>query len=124
MNVMHGTAGARPSKSQSAVAAVVVIGMMIAVASFLVAGPLVGALVFVGVWLLAAGAIAFYHIRNATSDKGVDHTRFHFQTHSDGSARPGDFEDRLRDLERLRTDGLITAEEYDRKRADILAEDW
>ena len=124
MNMMRGTAGARPSRTMSAVAAVVVIGMMIAVASFFVAGPLIGAMVFVGVWLLTAGAIAAYHIKNATSDKGVDHTQFHFQAHSDRSPRPSDFDEHLRDLEQLRTEGLITPEEYDRKRADILAEDW
>jgi uncharacterized membrane protein len=37
---------------------------------------------------------------------------------------PGDFERRLRTLDALRRDGLITPMEYERKRAEILAERW
>ena len=124
MNMMRGTAGARPSRTMSAVAAVVGLGMIATVVLFFVAGPIVGAVAFVALWVLAVGAIAAYHIKNAVSDKGVDHTQVHFQAHSDQSPRPADFDERLRDLEQLRTDGLITPEEYEQKRADILGEDW
>ena len=36
----------------------------------------------------------------------------------------GDFESRIRKLENLKRDGLITAEEYQAKRARILSEKW
>ena len=36
----------------------------------------------------------------------------------------GDFETRLRKVEKLKEDGLITEEEYQAKRADIINEKW
>jgi hypothetical protein len=39
-------------------------------------------------------------------------------------AGQGDFEGRLRKLESLRRDGLISEAEYARKRAEILGERW
>ncbi len=42
-----------------------------------------------------------------------------------GSAQPsGDFADRLRKLDALRADGLVTDEEYREKRSQILGERW
>lgn len=40
------------------------------------------------------------------------------------STKNGDFESRLRKLEELKKDGLITEEEYQNKRAQILNEKW
>jgi hypothetical protein len=37
---------------------------------------------------------------------------------------PSDFDSRLRRLTALRKDGLITQEEYDQKRAEIMGERW
>ena len=45
----------------------------------------------------------------------------------DGTPAPDiglDFEERLRKLQRLYDQGLITRDEYDKKRAEILAEKW
>jgi len=41
-----------------------------------------------------------------------------------GSTESGDFESRLRKLAHLKRDGLITQEEYQVKRAQILSEKW
>jgi hypothetical protein len=41
-----------------------------------------------------------------------------------GPAVPDAFDARLRKLQALRDDGLITIEEYERKRGEILAERW
>jgi len=38
--------------------------------------------------------------------------------------QPGDFEARIRKLEKLKDDRLITEEEYKRKRAEIMKEPW
>ncbi|MFB3819448.1 MAG: SHOCT domain-containing protein [Candidatus Methylomirabilales bacterium] len=43
---------------------------------------------------------------------------------SAGGEPPSDFEGRLRRLAALRKDGLISREEYDAKRAEILGERW
>lgn len=39
-------------------------------------------------------------------------------------APPLPFDDRLRRLEQLRKDGLVSDEEYQRKRAELLGEHW
>lgn len=41
-----------------------------------------------------------------------------------GDASPADFETRLRRLESLKKDGLVSEEEYQVKRAEILGERW
>jgi hypothetical protein len=63
----------------SLMAAVVVTGMLLAVASFLFGGPLLGMGVFLLVWVIAALSIIGYHLANAFSPRGVDHTQFHFE---------------------------------------------
>jgi hypothetical protein len=63
----------------SLVAAVVGIGMLLAVAAFLFGGPLVGIGIFLLVWAIALVSIIGYHLWNAISPQGVDHTQFHFE---------------------------------------------
>lgn len=46
------------------------------------------------------------------------------ETTGSPTAGTGDFEERLRQLERLRKDGLITEAEYQGKRKQILQEKW
>ena len=80
---------------------------------------------FVILWVLVAFGIAAFYAYNALSDRGasvvdVDVT---------GNAEPqapssGDFDTRLQKLDSLRRDGLITDDEYDEKRQEILDERW
>ena len=68
----------------SLVTVVVGVGMLLAVASFLLGGPLVGIGVFMFVWIIAVLSIIGYHLWNALSPHGVDHTQFHLEgEHSD-----------------------------------------
>jgi hypothetical protein len=68
----------------SLMAAVGGIGMLLAVALFLFGGPVFGIGVFLLVWVLALFSIIGYHLWNAISPHGVDHTQFHFEgEHSD-----------------------------------------
>ena len=120
MPVFRGSGGARPSKPMSWLAAAVGVGMVVCVLSFFLSPALGGAL-FVVLWLGTVVAIVGYHLRNATSRAGVSHTEYTFEG---GGAGRADFADRLRDLEGLRADGLVTEDEYRRKRADIIGEDW
>jgi hypothetical protein len=121
MSRFTGSGWARPSRPVSALGAVVAIGLVGCVALFFVSpGLAVGA--FVVLWVLAALGIAAFHIWNATSPTGVPYTTVGFE----GGETPtrSDQASRLRELERLRADGLVTDVEYNRKRADILNEDW
>jgi hypothetical protein len=71
----------------SLVTAVVGAGMLLAVAGFFMGGPLIGGGVFVMVWIAAVASIIGYHLWNAFSPHGVDHTQFHFRTQHESSDR-------------------------------------
>ena len=112
----------------------VMVPAMSAMSSFGPAGSIGPA--FAIVWVLAAFGIAAFYGYNAFSQRGaslvdIDTTgQTPFFAEREGGpeeedAAPGsDFEVRLRKLESLRRDGLITESEYEAKRAVILAERW
>lgn len=77
---------------------------------------------FMLVWFIVLGIIIVYGIYNLTSRKGV--VEIDAESPSP-EAKPGpDFDDKLRKLESLRKDGLVTDEEFAAKRAQIMAEKW
>jgi hypothetical protein len=82
-------------------------------------GPLIG---FMILWFLVLGVIIAYGIYNLTSRKGVVEIEVGPKT-PDIKAGP-DFEEKLRKLENLKRDGLVTDEEYRVKRNEIMAEKW
>lgn len=92
MPAFSGSGGIRPSRAMSLVAAVVGLGMLLAVGSFLVGGPLLGIGMFFVTWMIAVVAIISYHLWNAFSPGGVDHTQVHFRAEHDsgftGEAKP------------------------------------
>lgn len=83
--------------------------------------------------LVAAGGIIYY-IANLGSFSKPDKEKIpatageviEFDSADDGEGQaPGiDFEAKLRKLESLKKDGLITEDEYRRKREDIVKEKW
>ena len=119
---IQGTGGARPSRPMSWLTAVVGVGMLVTVTLFAFATG-VGVAAFLALWVLVVVSIVGYHIRNATSDRGVPHTQVDFTAHHDAPPA-ADFADRLRELEKLRQDGLITEDEYQRKRDEIMQARW
>lgn len=127
MPSLKGSGSARPSKSMSWLGIIVGGGMIVTVVLFFVS-PALAAISFVTLWIVTVLSIIGYHVKNATSDEGVAHSRFSFSAETgsteERSSDGGDFDERLRDLEQLRKDGLITQDEYNRKRSDILNEDW
>lgn len=112
--------GVRPSRAVSLLAAAVGLGMVACVAAFFVS-PFFAVGGFLLVWVVAATGIVAYHVWNAASSGGVPVARFGLE--GSGPAR-SDQGERLRELERLRAEGLIDDAEYRAKRADIMAEDW
>ena len=82
-------------------------------------GPLIG---FMILWFLVLGVIIAYGIYNLTSRKGVVEIDVG-PTAPEAKAAPN-FDEKLRKLESLRKDGLVTDEEYRVKRNEIMSEKW
>ena len=83
MRNLRASGGIRPSRAMSVLAAVVGVGMLLAVAGFFVVGPIAGVGLFFGIWAITLVSIIGYHLWNAISPGGVDHTQFHFDAEHD-----------------------------------------
>jgi hypothetical protein len=68
------------------------------------------------VWTCVAGAIAVFYAYNFLSARGA--------SAYDVDVTGEDFDTRLRKLEKLRQDGLISTEEFERKRSELMRERW
>jgi len=90
---------------------------------------------FMMLWLMIAGGAAVFYGYNYFSEQGASVMEVDLDlpsrpspaspnTSSTPPAASGDFADRLRKLEQLRDDRLITEQEYQQKRAEILNERW
>lgn len=82
---------------------------------------------FLVIWVVACLSIAFVNLRIFIKGRTPAEAAF-LELEEDGPndapAAEGDFDVRLRKLEGLHRDGLITEEEYRRKRAEIVGEKW
>jgi hypothetical protein len=74
-------------------------------------------------WTLVAAAITVFHAINVFSESGVSDTEI-IEDAGRPSGEPLPFDERLRRLELLQKDGLLTDEEYRRKRAELMDERW
>jgi hypothetical protein len=109
----------RPGKPVSLVGMVVggifvLLGAFVLVPLFGSFGWFMGA--FAIFWTLVAAAIAGYHAVNFFGGRGLSL----YEVDVDG----GDFDAQLRKLARLKDDGLLSAEEYEQKRAEIMQRKW
>ena len=115
----------RPTKPVTVMALIAALGMLLFGIFFLTllikedSGPGIG---FMVLWFLILGVIIAYYIYNLTSRKGVVEIETRSQTPAE-EAGP-DFDAKLRKLELLKKDGLVTDEEYKEKRAEILKQTW
>ncbi len=115
----------RPTKPVTVMALIAALGMLLFGIFFLTllikeqSGPGIG---FMVLWFLVLGVIIAYYIYNLTSRKGVVEIETRSQTPADESGP--DFDAKLRKLELLKKDGLVTDEEYKEKRAEILKQNW
>lgn len=75
-------------------------------------------------WTLGAAAITALHGYNAFSKRGVALYEVEGDLKVRGAGEPPDFEAKLRKLEELKKDGLVSGEEFARKRAEIMGEKW
>ena len=82
-------------------------------------GPAVG---FMALWFLVLGVIIVYYVFFLRSRKGV--VEIETETAPPKTDAAPDFDARLRKLEGLKKDGLVTEDEYRLKRAEIFGEKW
>lgn len=130
--------GVKPAKPVLVMGLVVAVAMLIFGIFFFSAvlsdsggepGP---AIAFMSVWFLVLGVIIFYFAYYLRTRKSVVDIEIETETGApaaaSGAAAPAgtgtDFDARLRKLEGLKKDGLVTDEEYRAKRAEILGEKW
>jgi len=105
----------KPSKATSIVS--IVAGLVLIVFGITLVIPKFGA--FGVAWTLVAIVIVGYHVFNIVSRRGVAVTEMDVEGFDSGS--DDDSSSRLQHLENLRATNLITEQEYQRKRAEIVA---
>lgn len=106
----------KPSKFSSAIAGIV--GIMFVIFGIAQVIPMAGT--FGIIWTLGAACIAGYHIYNLFSSNGVGVYEIDIHEHQDSE----DFEVKLRKLSKLYQDGIISKEEYENKKSEILNSKW
>ena len=116
----------KPSKPVSLFG--MIVGIVFVFIGLFVAIPIAG--MFGVFWTLIAVGITGFQAYNFFGDKGVASweididTGANAETNNQSTSVSGDFETRLRKLNRLKEDGLITEEEFQKKREEILREKW
>jgi len=79
---------------------------------------------FMSGWLALALFMLVYHVKNLRHPGSMPLFEVELEADLEGGTGEISPARKLRDLERLKKDGLISQEEYSRKRAEILAEKW
>ena len=117
----------RPTKPVTVMALIVAVAMALFGIFFLglliKEGAGVG-IVFMIFWFIVLGVIIVYYIYNLKSRKGVVEIETENEAAPPAGESAPDFDGKLRKLEALKKDGLLTDEEYQAKRAEIMKKDW
>jgi hypothetical protein len=126
----------RPSKPLSTGAVIILVFMlMFGIAFFALVhsvlqkedAPVAMSIVFYIFMVGWIGTVLFqlvYHAMNLKRAKGVSLVDIESEPGLPEDAPQGDPMQRLRNLEKLKSDGLITEEEYRRKREEMMREKW
>jgi hypothetical protein len=104
--------GVKPGKAASALG--MVVGALFVVLGVAVIIPLFG--LFGLVWSAVAGAITAFYAYNFFSPSGVST----YEVNVDAPGGVEDLDAGLRKLARLKQDGLLSDQEYEQKRAELL----
>lgn len=110
----------RPNKVQGVIG--VAAGALFVVIGLFFAIPNAG--LFGVIWTLFAAGITAANAYSAFSGRGYGTLEMTEDGTPGGEGGGLDFEEKLQKLQRLYDQRLITREEYDKKRAEILAEKW
>lgn len=123
----------KPSRSVSKIALFSLVGMIAFGIGFLLLvgnvlveeqAPLIaqfGFYLFMAFWLGTAITMAIYHRKNMRNGQGVNLFEVDGISEKTVNTDPGQ---QLRTLSELKRDGLISEEEFQLKRAEIMAEHW
>ena len=126
----------RPSKTVSAGSLIGMIFMLLfGIGFFILVGtvlydndaPVIMKIVFtlfMIAWIATALFILIYHVLNITRVKGVPLFDIETESGPNANSSEGDPMQRLRGLEALKKDGLISEDEYIQKRQEIIKEKW
>lgn len=131
---INGTSKTKESKFNSTVGLVISIGMLLlAFTTFDFSSMPPAGKIFMVIWVFGVGAHAYQSYRNSVfSNKDLHHE----ETNHNLSVSPqtpitapiksakSSHAKRLREIEQLYLEGLLTTDEYEAKRADVLDEDW
>jgi hypothetical protein len=115
----------RPSRASSIIGILVGVAFLVFGVVFLVV--LVGkdsqiGVGFMSLWIFVVCLIIAFNVYHLISRKGM--LEIDAEAGDSGAGAEANFDVKLRRLERLRSDRLISEEEYKRKRAEILDQKW
>jgi len=110
----------KPSKASSLMG--MIVGTVFVLIGLAVVIPNVGA--FGVFWTLIAVAITGMNAFNYFSKEGIASMEMDIDSSEVSMSSSDDFAARLRKLTQLRDDGLITEDEFQQKRREILGEKW
>jgi hypothetical protein len=110
----------RPSKSSS------VMGMVVGIIFVIIGVTTVipGAGAFGIFWTFGAIAITGFHAYNVFSEKGVSYYQVDVDYRDEVREVTEDFDSKLRKLKKLKDDGILSDEEYQAKKEQLLNEKW
>lgn len=108
----------RPSRGMSAFG--MAAGLLFVLLGFLVAIPTFGTVGWI--WTGVAALITLYHAVNTLSDRGVSQMEVDVELPGRASGDAASIEDRLAKLAELRARGVITQDEEEQQRREILRE--
>jgi len=77
---------------------------------------------FMGLWIFVVSLLIAFNAYHLITRKAV--MEIDTEVAAPGTGSESDFDAKLRRLERLKSDRLISEEEYKRKRAEILDQKW
>lgn len=106
------------------------LGVVCLILVVIAAGPQAALPCFIALFVVGIIGSIIYNVANISSEKGVNTESFDFKVEGfqrdSGDADVGepDFAVRLRDLEELRKEGLISEDEYKAKRQQIMSDQW
>jgi len=115
----------RPTRATSIVGILVGVAFLAFGVGFLVVlhneGSQIG-VAFMGLWIFVVSLLIAFNAYHLITRKAV--LEIDTEAAAPGTGSESDFDAKLRRLERLKSDRLISEEEYKRKRAEILDQKW
>lgn len=110
----------KPSKSSSAMG--MVVGVVFVGLGVIIIIPMFG--LFGIVWTLVALGITLTHAMNVFGKNGAAYYEIDIEDEVGSQSNELNFDEKLHRLEQLKEEGLISSDEYELKRKEILGEKW